>query len=114
MASEDISSLVLVKSGQNTEDLITQLEDNPNVLFAEPNYLIEYYSNNTPSDPNVPYQSWTKNRVNEASDGTAYKSSYKAADINVEPVWKVDNANGVSQQPVVAISDSGVDYNHPD
>ena len=46
-------SLVLVKSQQDTQDLIEELENNPMVAYAEPNYYVEPY--NSPTDPYYDY-----------------------------------------------------------
>ena len=101
-------SLVLVKSSQDTERLMADLENNPNVVFAEPNYYIEPYGVSEPaenSNPGYRYQWGLKNQM--------YPENAPAvsADVNAAEAWSsaaLDNA------PVVAVLDSGVDYSHPD
>ena len=98
-------SLVLVKSGQDTESLISDLQNNPNVEFAEPNYYVEAYGVNEPTDPGYKDQWALKNQLNPGS------TSIPSADINAVEAWKSTDTTG---KPVVAVLDSGVDYNHPD
>lgn len=101
-------SLVLVKSKQDTESLISDLQSNPNVEFAEPNYYVKAYGVNEPDknkNPGYKYQWALKNQLN------AGNANILSADANVEGAW---NSIELSKTPVVAVLDSGVDYNHPD
>ena len=105
-AAQTGKSLVLVKSGQDTESLIADLQNNPNVEFAEPNYYVEAYGVNEPTDPGYKDQWALKNQLNPGS------TSIPSADINAADAWKAVDTTG--ETPVVAVLDSGVDYNHPD
>ena len=105
-AAQTGKSLVLVKSGQDTESLISDLQNNPNVEFAEPNYYVEAYGVNEPTDPGYKDQWALKNQLNPGS------TSIPSADINAADAWKAVDTTG--NTPVVAVLDSGVDYNHPD
>lgn len=105
-AAQTGKSLVLVKSGQDTESLIADLQNNPNVEFAEPNYYVEAYGVNEPTDPDYTYQWALKNQLNPGS------TSIPSADINAADAWKAVDTTG--NTPVVAVLDSGVDYHHPD
>ena len=105
-ASQTGKSLVLVKSGQDTESLIADLQNNPNVEFAEPNYYVEAYGVNEPTDPGYKDQWALKNQLNPGS------TSIPSADINAADAWKAVDTTG--NTPVVAVLDSGVDYHHPD
>lgn len=100
-------SLVLVKSGQDTESLISDLQNNPNVEFAEPNYYVEAYGVNEPTDPGYKDQWALKNQLNNNDE----QASNPAVDINAVEAWKSTDTTG---EPVVAVLDSGVDYHHPD
>ncbi len=76
--------------------LVYQLSARPDVLFAEPNYLI--YGDAVPNDTNFLSQWNMRNNF--------------AADIDAVSAW---NATvGSPRNPVVAVLDTGVDYNHPD
>src|SRR5262245_51783378 len=73
------------------------------VKYAEPNYLI--HVENTPNDPKYGDGTlWAMNNTGQ-SGGTA------DADIDAPEAW--DIATGTSNT-VVAVIDTGVDYNHPD
>lgn len=101
LASSEEENLVLVKNNQETESLIEELEKIPTVEFAEPNYYVEMYT--VPEDPYYNYQWGLQNQM-----GTE-----RAVDANIAEAW--DKApSSVSNVPVVAVLDSGVDYNHPD
>ncbi|MEG0379233.1 MAG: S8 family serine peptidase, partial [Eubacterium sp.] len=103
-------SLVLVKGG-DTESLIETLQANPAVEYAEPNYMMVAYGadGTAPTDPYYTgkYQWGLKNQINESAVGVP---SY---DANVTDAWG-PAAGPISGEPVVAVVDSGVDYNHPD
>lgn len=99
-------SLVLVKGNQDTESLIEDLQSNPNVEFAEPNYYVEAYGVNEPTDPGYTYQWALENQLNNKTQTTN-----PAVDINAVEAWKSTDTTG---EPVVAVLDSGVDYHHPD
>ena len=93
-------TLALVKSDQDTESLIRELEKIPTVEFAEPNYKVKLYD--VPEDPYYEYQWGLENQM-----GTE-----KAVDANIAKAW--ENSSSTSETPVVAVLDSGVDYKHPD
>lgn len=100
-------SLVLVKSSQDTETLIAALESNSKVEFAEPNYYVEPYST-SPSDPYYKDQWHLDNKLN-----AGLKTTRPAYDINAEGAWATMEETN-KEAPVVAVLDSGVDYDHPD
>lgn len=106
-AAQTGKSLVLVKSGQDTESLISDLQNNPNVEFAEPNYYVEAYGVGEPTDPGYKDQWALKNQLNNNDE----QASNPAVDINAVKAWESTDKTG---EPVVAVLDSGVDYNHPD
>lgn len=107
-AAQTGKSLVLVKSGQDTESLIADLQNNPNVEFAEPNYYVEAYGVNEPADPGYKDQWALKNQLNNNDE----QASNPAVDINAVKAWESTVTTG--NTPVVAVLDSGVDYHHPD
>lgn len=94
-------TLVLVKGNQDTESLIEDLEKLPTVEFAEPNYYVEMYA--SPEDPYYDYQWGIENKM----------ETDKAVDANIAEAWD-KTSSPTSEAPVVAVLDSGVDYNHPD
>jgi subtilisin family serine protease len=95
--------LVSVPAARTTE-LIPVLERDPRVAYAEPNYLFTgVLTAATPTDPYF-NQQW-------ALDNTGQFSSTPDADIDAPEAWKVTTG---SPDVLVAVIDSGVDYNHPD
>lgn len=112
-AEDEQATLLLVQSGMDTDALIAALEQNGNVLFAEPNYTVTYAS--APSDPYYPYQHGYENTINDAAKVAGNPSRQEAESLHIETVWDApDKTNEPSKNPVVAVVDSGVDYTHPD
>ncbi|MGL4607821.1 MAG: S8 family serine peptidase [Eubacteriaceae bacterium] len=102
--------LVLVKSSQDTQTLISELQSNPYVEYAEPNYIIEPYAITEPTDPFYNYQWGLDNKRSSFGGGV---SSTPGVDMKVLGAWE-QVGNTVSETPVVVVLDSGVDYNHED
>lgn len=103
-------SLVLVTSDKkDTKTLIETFEKDPNVEYAEPNYIMKAYGAE-PSDPGYDYQ-WALN--NQENKGQS--AANPAVDGNFKEAWSNSTTpSDPSKNPVVAVIDSGVDYNHPD
>jgi subtilisin family serine protease len=73
----------------------------PNVLYAEPNYVLHLLD--VPNDPLFPQQWGLSN--------TGQNGGTTGADIHAPQAWSLTTG---SQNVVVAIIDTGIDYNHPD
>lgn len=82
--------LVQVSTAESLKEKMKELEEDPNVEYVVPNYLVEQQA--TPNDTLFPQQ-W-------------YLSS-----TNIVNSWPLLNGN---QQVKVAVIDSGVEMNHPD
>lgn len=111
-------SIKAIETFENTEIRQQQLPDNmtveqaidlynadPDVEYAEPNYV--YRQMATPNDT---YKGilWGLHNTGQVVNGT---SGTFDADIDAEEAWDLNTG---STQVVVAVIDSGVDYNHPD
>lgn len=81
---------VKIRPGLSVEKAMREYEADGDVEYAEPNYMLEAMS--VPNDPK-------------------YYSTWGLTKINAPAAW--DNTTG-SAGVVVAVIDSGVDYNHPD
>ncbi len=92
---------VQLQPQHNVINLTRDLSLLPQVRYAEPDFSIETLR--TPNDPRY-NQQWGLHNIGQTG-GTV------DADINAPEAW--DTTVG-SSQVVVAIIDSGIDYNHPD
>ncbi len=94
---------IVVSTPQGTDvlALIDELNELPEIAYAEPNYKHEF--DNTPDDLLYPSM-WQL-------DNTGQTGGRFDADIDAPEAW--DTFTG-SSQTVIAILDSGVDYTHPD
>lgn len=88
--------------GRSPEDLALELMQEPSVEFAEPNFLITK-DEVIPSDPKFNEQ-WALR--NAGQSGGQFGS-----DINAATAWQT--TTGLSST-VIAVIDSGVDFEHPD
>lgn len=98
-----LPGLQLVRIGSETrvEDAIARYKQNPEVLYAEPNYLLRALV--FPNDPRFG-ELWGLNNTGQ-SGGTV------DADIDAPEAWDLSTG---SSNVVVAVIDSGIDYNHED
>ncbi len=104
---KNLAGLQLVKlpEGLAVMAAVNKYKPNSNVLYAEPNYL--YFVNVTPNDSSY-NQLWGLNNTGQSVNGTAGTAD---ADIDAPEAW--DYITG-SYDVIVAVVDSGVDYNHPE
>src|SRR3954451_8860750 len=95
--------LLAVQSG-HVLDSIRALKSHPAVRYAEPDYLLQLAA--TPNDPSFPIQ-WAYRNTGQIVNGT---SGIPNADEKATPAWSLTPKNAV----VIAETDTGVDYTHPD
>lgn len=81
------------------EEIAREYAKDPNVEYAQPNYIYE-----TEMIPNDPYY------ASANSWGQGYDDMWGLKNIKAAEAWDISQGEGV----VVAVVDSGVDYNHPD
>lgn len=91
--------LLTFKEDVNLENLLEAYRKDPNVEYAEPNYIFK-----TQMTPNDPYFS------SRGSWGQDYDDQWDMKKIQAPEAWDINQGEGV----VVAVIDSGVDYLHPD
>ncbi len=83
--------------GASMAGKLADLRADPNVLYAEPDYVVR--ASRTPNDPMF-YRQW--GMLNSSVDG---------ADISATEAWSQTTG---SDEVLIAVIDTGVDYNHPD
>ena len=97
--------------GQSLEEVVEAYRNNPNVEYAELNYIVSI--DLTPDDPLFPIQ-WPLHNT-----GQMYPESGKCnpppgipdCDIDAPEAWDIHTG---SPEVIVAVVDTGVDYNHRD
>jgi subtilisin family serine protease len=101
-------SVFKIKDGKTVEEKIAELNKDPNVEYAEPNYLRYPTEFVTPTDP---YWNllWALNNTGQKVNGVSGKPD---ADIDAPEAWQI--SEGTTSEVVVAVIDTGVAYNHPD
>ena len=105
-SSATAASGMLCSRSKNVQTLITQLAARPDVLYAEPNYLL--CSTLQPNDPRLP-DLWNLLNVGQTVGGIP---GTPGADIHATDAW--DTAIGARGPSSSASLDTGVDYRHPD
>jgi subtilisin family serine protease len=88
------------------DSIIAALRSDPMVEYAEPNYLIETASI-IPDDPDFSRQ-WALRNLGIGVEG---QPSTLDSDIKATDAWEITTG---SPDVVVAVTDTGVDINHPD
>ena len=88
-----------------TRQMLAALSANPDVEFAEPNFIIR--ANALPNDPSLDLL-WGLVNTGQTVDG---QQGVAGADIGADAAW---NATTGSRANIVAILDTGIDFNHPD
>jgi len=87
---------VKVGAGQTMETALTAYRNDPNVEYAQPNYI--YHATAVPNDT-LYVQLWAFTNIGPGDD------------MNIEPAWdRITDCSSV----VVAVLDTGVNYNHED
>jgi len=120
-SSEDLGGMqALELTGQTSvKEAINELEQSPYVAYAEPNYIISLSLPETePAGPDnisalsaLSYPNDPKYSDQWALHNSGQTGGISDADIKAPGGWDITTG---SQNVVVAVIDTGVDYNHPD
>jgi subtilisin family serine protease len=95
-------SRVHLPKGLKVREALRFYARHPLVEYAEPNYIL-HFADTYPNDPSFPDQ-W-------AHENTGHGGGVSGADIDSVRAWDISTG---SDSVVVAITDSGVDFTHPD
>ena len=100
-----------LKFNGDIEDKIKELKEDISIKYAEPNYIMSTYSN----DPLYEKQWHLNNIAQEYFTAENYQqtttSGTEDADIDLPEAWEVEQPG---REVIVAVIDTGVDFNHPD
>jgi len=97
---------VQIPEDMSVEEALEIYRNDPSVEYAEPNYY--RYLMKTPNDSFFLDYQWGLNNTGQDVNGT---SGTPDADVDAPEAW--DTTTG-SSSVIIAVIDSGVDYNHPD
>ncbi|MGD0102394.1 MAG: S8 family peptidase [Acidobacteriota bacterium] len=101
----------ITETGVAANGVIAQLRNDPRVRVAEPDYIV-HVLDTIPNDPYFP-NLWSLRNTGQGTYGstTCTTCSKPGADISATKAWDLTTG---SDQVVVAVIDTGVDYTHPD
>lgn len=108
--SNDMSTIYLmkVKPESSIKEIVQTLKSDPNVEYVEPNYLTK--TTVVPNDPFYPLSTTAVNQWYLENPGG--RTGFRAdADIDASAAWDI---NSGTSSTVIAVTDSGIDYTHPD
>jgi thermitase len=108
-SSAGLSGMQVVTLPENisVDEAIAEYQKNPDVLYAEPNYVYQI-SAITPNDPYYSNYLWGLHNTGQTIGGSVGTAD---ADIDAPEAWGISTG---SNNVVVAVIDTGVNYNHPD
>jgi len=95
--------IVVPDAGVDLQAALAAFQSDPNVAFAEPNYTIKATAD-PPNDPYFASEQWDLHN-------TGQTGGFAGDDIHLLPAW---DATKGDPHVIVAVLDSGVDYDHPD
>ena len=119
LTMKNIFVLKTLNQQENILMLIEEIKNNPNVEYAEPNYIYsiddfevgETIYDETTDSGNEQESSETSNATIDVDD-PLYSSQTNITSTNIDDVWEQYTTGDGSQ--VIAILDTGGDYTHPD
>jgi len=110
-ASHDVDLLPIytMKTDRNVIDLCEELKQDPDIEYAEPDYIVSI--DYDPNDPLFEKQWALDNHGQDYPSPYGTRTGMPGCDIDAPEAWDVYTG---TTTPVIAVLDTGVDYNHPD
>ena len=99
-SSSKVKAAAFKSANLTTQELIERLEKDDSVLYAIPNYI---FSADAITDDTYSNHQW-------ALQNDGYNGSQTNKDVNPESLW--DKAQNAGDEKIVAVCDTGIDYNH--
>src|SRR5699024_531344 len=96
----------------NVLQLVEELNENPMVDYAEPDYHFSVNDFTIDSDVIYPYSQPGNKALSSAPNDPLYSEQANITQTNIHKVW--ENYTTGSGEQIIAILDTGIDYNHPD
>jgi serine protease len=97
---------VRLPQGMSVRDAVTQYMSDPDVEYAEPNYIFHTAS----AQPIISNDTYFPDQWALRNIGTYANGTY-AADMKAALAWNISVGN---RDVRIAVADTGIDYNHPD
>lgn len=94
-----------IDDGKAINDKIKELGSDPDVEYAQPNFI--YYPSSISTDDTYRANLWGLDNTGQTIEGQAGTVD---ADIDAPEAWAVSEGSSI----IVAVLDTGVDYTHPD
>ncbi|MDD5450068.1 MAG: S8 family serine peptidase, partial [Candidatus Omnitrophica bacterium] len=127
----DLSGIckITLEEGTSVEETIKEYQKDPNVEYAQPNYIYKIYATPLPNEKYIPNDYYVRDDANpgfwrEDSFGQSYPDLWGLQRIQLIEAHNLfdTNKNGIfdtdekkpGQDVIVAAIDTGVDYNHED
>jgi len=101
------TSVLKIKDGKTVEEKIAELNNDPNIEYAQPNY--QYSQSSLPINDSYKNSLWGLDNTGQSINGVTGVSD---ADIDMPEAWSI--SEGVGSSIIIAIIDNGVGYSHPD
>ncbi len=99
-----------LKPGLSVEQAINDLHFDDNVEYAEPNYILRKQSTGIEGGPKSLAEIAAENTSLQIDSFSSDRFAQSNADIRAEDAWSILTTS--PEKPIVAVIDSGVDYNH--
>lgn len=101
-----------LKAGQDPEQFLTEVRQDPDVDYIEPNYILRKVDGEAGADQRLFSIQETEAMAVEKFSGGNPSYLQSGANTKVTDAWTAMSVSA-GEIPVVAVIDTGIDYNHP-